>query len=104
MTETYVEGQFSAAHIGPYADGVHGHDWFVRAYFENTQLSAITLMEKLDEVLARYDHKCLDDIINHKNATNEGMATIIKWGLEKWGCTKVEVWRYHKNRRFGAVV
>ncbi len=102
-TTTYIEGQFAAAHVGPYAETVHGHDWFVRVYFDASRHSAIDLMEALDRTLELLDHKCIDDILGADMATNEKLAVFFLSYLSVRGAAKVEVWRFHKMRRFGAV-
>ena len=55
MILTGVGGHISAAHRG--ADGgLHGHTWTVKAWFPAGD-DAVALRDRLNAVLARFDHK-----------------------------------------------
>lgn len=82
---TGVRGHFCAAHRG--ADGkLHGHTWLVRAWWPDGN-RAETLMDRLQNCLARFDHETLPDHL----AWGEGIAQDI--GLRLTGCVAVEVSR-----------
>ena len=73
MYQLFVEDHFDAAHYLPNYHGkcerLHGHRFKVVARFEADKLDEtglaydfVTLKQHLREVLARFDHVCLNDV------------------------------------------
>lgn len=108
MLTTFVESEFNAKHLGPFATNFHGHKWFVRAHFAQSgtaTVNAETLQKGVDEILEKtFGTVPLDTVIGQRNATNEGVAQAVFGLLDgRFGkCVKVETWRVEKGRRFGA--
>lgn len=107
MLTTFIESEFNAKHLGPFATNFHGHKWFVRAHFAQTGaaiVNAEALQKDVDETLEKaFGTVPLDTVLGQRNATNEGVAKAC-FDLLAWvgKCVKVEVWRVEKGRRFGA--
>jgi len=95
---TYAEGQFCGIHCGPYATVTHGHDFWVRATWEGKGDFRIW-RDMLDDELSALDHRDLNALLGDK-ATNEGIATYLGPVLD---AVEVEVWRFDRGRRFGAI-
>lgn len=95
---TYVEGQFCGIHTEPYAHVTHGHDFWVRSTWE--QRGDFRLLRDLfDDELSALDHRDLNSLFGN-NATNETLAAYLGSVL---GSSEVEVWRFDRGRRFGAI-
>lgn len=90
MFELEVELSFSSAHyLKNYrgkCEGLHGHNWRVRAKVVSSNLNEIgmvmdfgELKEKLKEVLEELDHKNLNELkyFQKKNPTSENIARFI---------------------------
>ena len=67
-------------------ENLHGHNWKIRAAFSGTKLAADGMLidftevkAKLDEILARLDHKLLNEIMpfDKTNPTAENIAVLI---------------------------
>ena len=67
-------------------ENLHGHNWKIRAAFSGTKLAADGMLidftevkAKLDEILARLDHKLLNEIMpfDKTNPTAENIAVFI---------------------------
>ena len=88
MTErvlTGASGHFSAAHNGP--DGLHGHTWEVRAWFECSHRSdAICAKAALDAILKQWDHTTLADELAWGEDIARAVGTLAN-------CVEVEVSR-----------
>ena len=88
MTErvlTGASGHFSAAHNGP--DGLHGHTWEVRAWFEFSHRSdAICAKAALDAILKQWDHTTLADELAWGEDIARAVGTLAN-------CVEVEVSR-----------
>jgi len=98
QTLTFVEGQFCATHCEPYGASKHGHDWWVRAFWNEGQ-DYRSYQSVFYKLLENMDHTDLNDLIG-RDATNEGVARYL---AENMDCVEVEVWRFEKGHRFGAV-
>ncbi|MBU0671934.1 MAG: 6-carboxytetrahydropterin synthase QueD [Candidatus Margulisbacteria bacterium] len=107
MFELMVEESFAAAHAlreyrGP-CENLHGHNWKVQVFLQGEKLNKIGLLEdfkviksKLNDVLAEFDHKLLNDIppFDIENPSSENLAKIIFKKLKKKikSINKVAVW------------
>jgi len=106
-----VEQHFDAAHFlrgyGGKCEALHGHRFKVVVKVKSSVLNAIgiaydfsELKQHLGDVLARFDHTCLNDIapFDKINPSSENLATIIynELGLKLTGApvslSSVEVW------------
>jgi len=106
-----VEQHFDAAHFlrgyGGKCEALHGHRFRVVVKVKSSVLNAIgiaydfsELKQHLGDVLARFDHTCLNDIapFDKINPSSENLATIIynELGLKLTGApvslSSVEVW------------
>ena len=110
MFEIAVEQHFDAAHFlrgyGGKCEAVHGHRFTVVARIEAAALNDIgiaydfaDLKQHLREILARFDHTCVNDIqpFNEINPSSENMAALIYTELAKLVAppvtlASVEVW------------
>ena len=97
MMLTFVEGQFCGVHCEPYADVVHGHDFWVRVSWENNGDFRFC-RDILDDELIGLDHSNLNSLLGAK-ATNEGIAEYLGNLLD---ADEVIVWRFDRGRKFGA--
>jgi 6-pyruvoyltetrahydropterin/6-carboxytetrahydropterin synthase len=90
MYQLFVEEHFDAAHYLPDYHGkcekLHGHRFKVIARFEATKLDEtglaydfVQLKQHLKEVLARFDHTCLNDVspLNRIGPSSENIAATI---------------------------
>jgi len=90
MYQLFVEDHFDAAHYLPNYHGkcekLHGHRFKVVARFEAAKLDETglaydfaELKSRLKEVLARFDHTCLNDIspLNKIGPSSENVAAAI---------------------------
>jgi 6-pyruvoyltetrahydropterin/6-carboxytetrahydropterin synthase len=90
MYQLFVEEHFDAAHYLPNYHGkcekLHGHRFKVVARFEAAGLDETglaydfaQLKERLREVLARFDHNCLNDVspLNKIGPSSENVAATI---------------------------
>lgn len=90
MYQLFVEEHFDAAHYLPDYHGkcekLHGHRFKVVARFEATKLDETglaydfaQLKQHLREVLARFDHVCLNDVspLNKIGPSSENIAATI---------------------------
>lgn len=117
MYEISVELDFDAAHfLRGYrgkCEALHGHRFKVVATIQTGELNDIGLgydftefKQKLGEVLARYDHTCLNDIAPFKrtNPSSENIATAVyrelKRKLKRAPVTisAIEVWESPQSR------
>ena len=117
MYEISVERDFDAAHfLRGYqgkCEALHGHRFKVAATVRTDKLNDIglgydftELKQKLDEVLARFDHTCLNDIAPFKriNPSSENIATTIYRELKRKlksapvVITAIEVWESPQSR------
>jgi len=111
MFEIYKEGFFSAAHRLRHYDGkcenLHGHNWKVHVFLKAERLDESgmvidfgVLKVKLDKILARLDHKELNQLkpFQKVNPTAENIARWIfqemskKIKDERIQVSKVMVW------------
>jgi len=111
MYHLFVEEHFDAAHYLPNYHGkcekLHGHRFKVVAHFEAAKLDEtglaydfVQLKQHLREILARFDHTCLNDVapLNKLGPSSENIAATIYDALQ--ACfskspiklAKVEVW------------
>ncbi len=90
MYQLFVEEHFDAAHYLPDYHGkcekLHGHRFKVMARFEASKLDEtglaydfVQLKKQLREVLARFDHTCLNDVapLNKIGPSSESIAATI---------------------------
>lgn len=90
MYQLFVEEHFDAAHYLPDYHGkcekLHGHRFRVVARFEASKLDEtglaydfVQLKKQLREVLARFDHTCLNDVapLNRIGPSSENIAATI---------------------------
>jgi 6-pyruvoyltetrahydropterin/6-carboxytetrahydropterin synthase len=117
MYEISVERDFDAAHfLRGYqgkCEALHGHRFKVAATVRTDKLNDIglgydftELKRNLDEVLARFDHTCLNDISPFKriNPSSENIATTIYRELKRKlkgapvVITAIEVWESPQSR------
>jgi len=117
MYEISVEKDFDAAHfLRGYqgkCEALHGHRFKVAATVRTDKLNDIglgydftELKRNLDEVLARFDHTCLNDITPFKrlNPSSENIATTIYRELKRKlkgapvVITAIEVWESPQSR------
>jgi 6-pyruvoyltetrahydropterin/6-carboxytetrahydropterin synthase len=95
MYQLFVEDHFDAAHYLPNYHGkcekLHGHRFKVVARFEAAQLDEtglaydfVQLRQHLKEVLARFDHTCLNDVspLNKIGPSSENIAATIYDALQ----------------------
>lgn len=95
MYQLFVEEHFDAAHYLPNYHGkcekLHGHRFKVIARLEATKLDETglaydfaQLKQHLKEVLARFDHTCLNDVapLNKIGPSSENIATTIYDALQ----------------------
>jgi 6-pyruvoyltetrahydropterin/6-carboxytetrahydropterin synthase len=95
MYQVNIERHFDSAHyLREYngkCENLHGHRYKVVATAKATTLDAIglafdftVLKKKLDEILERYDHTCLNDIspFDKINPSSENIAAAIYRELE----------------------
>jgi 6-pyruvoyltetrahydropterin/6-carboxytetrahydropterin synthase len=95
MYQLFVEDHFDAAHYLPNYHGkcekLHGHRFRVVARFEATKLDEtglaydfVQLKQHLKEVLAGFDHTCLNDVspLNKIGPSSENIATTIYDALQ----------------------
>jgi 6-pyruvoyltetrahydropterin/6-carboxytetrahydropterin synthase len=95
MYQLFVEDHFDAAHYLPNYGGkcekLHGHRFKVVARFEAAKLDEtglaydfVQLKQHLREVLARFDHTCLNDVapLNKIAPSSENIAAIIYDALQ----------------------
>jgi 6-pyruvoyltetrahydropterin/6-carboxytetrahydropterin synthase len=95
MYQLFVEDHFDAAHYLPNYHGkcekLHGHRFKVVARFEATKLDEtglaydfVQLKQHLKEVLARFDHTCLNDVspLNKIGPSSENIAATIYDALQ----------------------
>jgi 6-pyruvoyltetrahydropterin/6-carboxytetrahydropterin synthase len=95
MYQLFVEEHFDAAHYLPNYHGkcekLHGHRFKVVARFEAAKLDETglaydfaELKQHLKEVLARFDHTCLNDVapLNKIGPSSENIAAILYDGLQ----------------------
>jgi 6-pyruvoyltetrahydropterin/6-carboxytetrahydropterin synthase len=95
MYQLFVEEHFDAAHYLPNYHGkcekLHGHRFKVVARFEATKLDETglaydfaQLKQHLKEVLARFDHTCLNDVapLNKIGPSSENIAAVIYDALQ----------------------
>ena len=111
MYEIFVERHFDAAHaLRGYkgkCEALHGHRFKVVAKVKAKQLDDIglaydfaELKRNLDEILASFDHTCLNDVLpfNEINPSSENIAAAIyeelnrKLTNEPVSLSSVEVW------------
>jgi 6-pyruvoyltetrahydropterin/6-carboxytetrahydropterin synthase len=111
MYQLFVEDHFDAAHYLPNYHGkcekLHGHRFKVVARFEADKLDEtglaydfVQLKQHLKEVLARFDHVCLNDVspLNKIGPSSENVAATIYDALQTSfvksavKLTSVEVW------------
>ena len=111
MYEIFVERHFDAAHAlrgyGGKCEALHGHRFKVVAKVKAKQLDDIGLAydftglkRNLDEILARFDHTCLNDItpFGEINPSSENIAANIYEELDgkladtPVSLSTVEVW------------
>ena len=111
MYNLWVERHFDAAHyLREYrgkCEALHGHRFKVVARVRAEKLDQLglaydfaELKKKLDEVLSRYDHACVNDVppFDEINASSENMAAAIYKELqqklygEPVALSAVEVW------------
>ena len=112
-----IEKDFNAAHfLREYrgkCENLHGHRYVVRVTVKSDKLDQIglaydftTLKQYLGEILARFDHRCLNDIppFDKINPSSENIATTIfkklKPKLKRESATidKIEVWESPTSR------
>lgn len=117
MYEITVEKDFDAAHfLRGYqgkCEALHGHRFRVAVTVKADKLNDIglgydftELKQKLGEVLARFDHTCLNDIAPFKriNPSSENIATTIYQELKRKlksapvVITTIEVWESPQSR------
>lgn len=117
MYEISVEKDFDAAHfLRGYqgkCEALHGHRFKVAATVRTDKLNDIglgydftELKQKLDEVLARFDHTCLNDIAPFKriNPSSENIAATTYKELKRKlkgtpvVITTIEVWESPQSR------
>ena len=90
MFEIDIQREFAAAHCLKGYNGdcsaMHGHNWIVQAFVQTDELDSIgiavdfrRLKSELDNILARLDHACLNNIepFTEKNPTSENLAQYI---------------------------
>ena len=95
MYQLFVEEHFDAAHYLPNYHGkcekLHGHRFKVIARLEATKLDEtglaydfVQLKQHLKEVLARFDHTCLNDVapLNKIGPSSENIAATIYDALQ----------------------
>lgn len=95
MYQLFVEDHFDAAHYLPNYHGkcekLHGHRFKVVARFEAARLDETglaydfaQLKQHLKEVLARFDHTCLNDVapLNKVEPSSENIAAVIYDALQ----------------------
>jgi len=95
MYQLFVEDHFDAAHYLPNYHGkcerLHGHRFKVVARFEAPRLDEtglaydfVQLKQHLREVLARFDHTCLNDVapLNKIGPSSENIAATIYDALQ----------------------
>jgi 6-pyruvoyltetrahydropterin/6-carboxytetrahydropterin synthase len=95
MYQLFVEDHFDAAHYLPNYHGkcerLHGHRFKVVARFEAAKLDKTglaydfaQLKQHLKEVLARFDHTCLNDVapLNKVGPSSENIAAAIYDALQ----------------------
>ena len=111
MYQICVEQHFDAAHFlrgyGGKCEALHGHRFRVVVKVKSSVLNAIgiaydfsELKQHLGDVLARFDHTCLNDIapFDKINPSSENLATIVYNELElkltgaPVSLSSVEVW------------
>jgi len=111
MYQLFVEEHFDAAHYLPHYHGkcekLHGHRFKVIARFEATKLDETglaydfaQLKQHLREVLARFDHICLNDVppLDKIGPSSENIAATIYGALRTYFSKSpvklvgVEVW------------
>jgi hypothetical protein len=97
-TLTFVEGQFCGVHAEPYSKKKHGHDFWVKVTWKECG-NFRNFRKILDDELEEMDHSDLNFLLYNK-ATNEGIAEYLG---NKLTAEEVEVWRFDKGRRFGAI-
>ncbi len=96
MYELLVKSHFDAAHYLRRYPGkckeLHGHTWKVEAVVAGETLNEMELVydfsdlkSKLNEVLSRFDHKCINEIppFDKLSPTGENLAKYIFEELEK---------------------
>jgi len=117
MFEISVEKDFDAAHfLRGYrgkCEALHGHRFKVVAVVVTDKLDNIgmgydfsELKQKLGEVLARFDHTCLNDLAAFKriNPSSENIATVIYRKLKRKlrgapvDISAIEVWESPQSR------
>ncbi|MBM4401044.1 MAG: 6-carboxytetrahydropterin synthase QueD, partial [Crenarchaeota archaeon] len=107
-----VEEAFDASHVIPKHSGkcrnLHGHSYKVEVFIVGDQLDEngilkgadfIELKKALRDVVGRYDHRHLNDIMGD-DATAENIAKRIFMELKETGIDrleKVRVWESQKN-------
>lgn len=85
----WADATFDASHIGKYADQMHGHTWFVRAFWPaEPETDARTVRAQLVSVLDQWDHTVLDGKVD---PTNYGVAKAVAERIQI--VTAVAVWR-----------
>lgn len=95
MYQLFVEEHFDAAHYLPDYHGkcekLHGHRFRVVARFEASKLDEtglaydfVELKKQIREVLARFDHTCLNDVapLNRLGPSSENIAATIHDALK----------------------
>jgi 6-pyruvoyltetrahydropterin/6-carboxytetrahydropterin synthase len=117
MYEISVEKDFDAAHfLRGYqgkCEALHGHRFKVVVTVRTDKLNDIglgydftELKQRLGEVVARFDHTCLNDIVPFKriNPSSENIATTIYKELKRKlkgapvAITAIEVWESPQSR------
>lgn len=99
MIRTTVDGRIDAAHIGPFAETMHGHTWKVRAWFrvdnDEDPTDIAILGGRLSDVLSLLDHETLDNVLGRRLSHSEGIATFVLRRLTEMNLKieKVRVWR-----------
>lgn len=96
MYKLMIETSFASAHqLRGYkgkCENLHGHNWKVQAYVTADKLNEIDiaidfhdLKRITNEIVARLDHKCLNDIFpfTEKNPSSENIAKWIFDSLEE---------------------
>lgn len=108
MFELTVEDSFSAAHqllkSKTPCENLHGHNWRIKIYLRAEKLDTevgwvmdfAQVKMFLKEVLARYDHKVLNEVMS-VSPTAENIAKAIYQDINKLTKVfKVEVWETEK--------
>lgn len=113
MYSITIESYFSSAHfLRGYkgkCEALHGHNWKVEAAIEKQGLDKLGMLldfkyfkEKLNKLLDRLDHTCLNNVGYFKkaNPTSENIARYIYDNLKKEisGLKSVVVWESNNSR------